>query len=258
MTVSDTPDGCARGDATCDLESRVLAGRRRDLIAALLPAEVACVEVRGDDPSAYLFPEEAAELSAAVASRMREFTTARTCARRALQKLGLPATPLLRGPQREPLWPDGVVGSITHCRGYRAAAVAKRLNVLTVGIDAEIHEQLPDGILEQVSVTEERAWLADAPAGVHWDRMLFSAKESVYKAWFPLTGRWLGFEDAAVTFDPAAGTFHARLLVAAPALADGVLTGFSGRFVVQDGLLVTAIALPRGRDRRGELPSTAL
>ena len=56
---------------------------------------------------------------------------------------------------------------------------------------------------------------ADVPH-VHWDRLLFSAKESVYKAWFPLARRWLGFEDAVVMIDPSAGTFQARLLVVGP------------------------------------------
>jgi 4'-phosphopantetheinyl transferase EntD len=79
---------------------------------------------------------------------------------------------------------------------------------------------------------------------VHWDRLLFSAKESVYKAWFPLAKRWLGFEDAVVTLDPSAETFAARLLVSGPLLGGRRLTGFSGRWLIRDGLVLTAIALP--------------
>lgn len=215
------------------------------MIGELLSAEVACVAVRGDGPLAELLPEEAAQIHGAVDSRVREFATGRACARLALRKLGLPASPILRGSRREPLWPAGVVGSITHCDGYRAAAVAMQAEVLTIGIDAEPHEQLPAGILEQVTVAEERAWLATAPAWVHWDRVLFSAKESVFKAWFPLTGAWLGFEDALITFEPAEGTFHARLLV--PPIAGPGLhpSGFSGRFLVREGLILTAIAFQR-------------
>jgi enterobactin synthetase component D / holo-[acyl-carrier protein] synthase len=215
------------------------------MIEDLLPTQVVSVAVRGDDPSACLHPDEAAQIGWAVESRMREFTTARCCARRALCILGLPAIPILRGPQREPLWPSGVVGSITHCNGYRAAAVAMQFDMLTVGIDAEIHDDLPSGILEQVCVEQERDWLAGVPGGLHWDRLLFSAKESVYKAWFPLTGRWLGFEDVLVTFEPALRTFHAQLLVTPPAVAGRDLTCFTGRFLVRDGLVLTAIALPR-------------
>ena len=215
------------------------------MIECLLPEKIVSVAMRGDDPSAYLYPEETAQLGWAVERRMREFATGRTCARSALRRLGLAATPILRGSKCEPLWPPEVVGSITHCHGYRAAAVAMQSDYLTVGIDVESHDSLPRGVLEQVCVDNERTWLVQAPRGIHWDRLMFSAKESVYKAWFPLTGRWLGFEDAMVTFDPAEGTFYARLLVSPPAVAGRSVSGFAGRFLVRDGLVLTAIALPR-------------
>jgi 4'-phosphopantetheinyl transferase EntD len=214
------------------------------MIEDLLPSEVASAELYGDDPFALLLSEEAAQLGSAVESRTKEFTTARVCARRALTQLGLPATPILRGPNREPLWPAGVVGSITHCKGFRAAVVAKQPDLLSVGIDAEIHEALPAEVVHHVCLETEIAWLADAPKEIHWDRVLFSAKESVYKAWFPLTQRWLGFEDVAVTLRPADGTFHARLLVDAPVVDGQTLVEFHGRFMVNRGLVLTAVSVP--------------
>ncbi len=213
------------------------------MIERLLPAAVACAAVRGDVSSGCLFPEEAAQLDQAVESRMREFTTGRSCARRALRRLGLPEAPILRGPSREPLWPPGAVGSITHCPLYCAAAVARRADFLTLGIDAEVHDRLPAGVADRVLLDEERHWLARAPAGTHWDRVMFSAKESVYKAWFPLSGKWLGFEEATVTVAPDEGTFQVCLRVAPPASTGLGLTDFSGRFLVADGLILTAIAL---------------
>lgn len=223
---------------------KTLSNGQLPMIEDLLPTQVVSIAVRGDDPSAYLLPDEAAQIGWAVESRMREFTTARTCARRALRILGLPALPILCGPKREPLWPPGVVGSITHCCGFRAAAVAMQRDIMAIGIDAEIHAPLPSGVLEQVCVDQERRWLAGASGSLHWDRLLFSAKEAVYKAWFPLTGRWLGFEDAVVTFNPTERTFQAQLLVEPPATVDHDLTHFAGRFLVRDGLVLTAVALP--------------
>jgi 4'-phosphopantetheinyl transferase EntD len=216
------------------------------MIEALLPDTVVCVAATGDDPSARLLAEEAAKLGWAVESRTREFTTARCCAREALRRLGLPQTPILRGPNREPLWPPGVVGSITHCNGFRAAAVALQSDVLALGIDAEIDQGLPPGVLDQVAVDQERLWLTQAPPGSRWDRLLFSAKEAVYKAWFPLTGRWLGFEDVAVSFEPLQGRSLARLLVAPPVLVlhERALSGFAGRFMIRDGLVLTAVIVP--------------
>jgi 4'-phosphopantetheinyl transferase EntD len=215
------------------------------VIEDLLPAEVVSADVLGDDPDARLLPEEEPAVEKAVEKRVREYTIARSCARRALGKLGLPEVPILRGPKRQPLWPDGIVGSITHTRGYYAAAVARSDEVLTVGIDAEQHDVLPDGVLGVVTSPEEREMLAGLGTenGVHWDRVLFSAKESVYKAWFPLTEKWLGFGDARLTFHPDENRFSVELLVAPPIVRGEPLTGFEGRFLIRDGFVVTAIVV---------------
>jgi 4'-phosphopantetheinyl transferase EntD len=216
------------------------------MIEDLLPPEVVAVAVSGDDSSAFLLPEERAQFGWAVESRMQEFTIARSCARRAMRKLGLPATPVLRGFMHEPLWPPGVVGSITHSSGYHAAALARQSDVAAVGIDAEVDDELPFGVLERVVVDEERAWLAEAPSGIHWDRLLFSAKESVYKAWFPITGKWLGFEEVALTFDAGARTFNARLLKPLSMAVGWPRKDVTGRFEVKNGFILTAIAIPAG------------
>jgi 4'-phosphopantetheinyl transferase EntD len=217
------------------------------MIEEILPESVITVEARDDSPTTVLFPAEEAAVARAVEKRRREFTTGRACAHAALEQLGLPASPILSGERGAPQWPAGVAGSITHCDGYRACAVARTSQIATVGIDAEVNAVLPEGVEAEIARPEELPWLRElkreAPA-VHWDRLLFSAKESVYKAWFPLTELWLDFEQASVTVDPSAGTFSARLLVSGPSLGGRRVTGFSGRWLVRDGLILTAIALP--------------
>jgi 4'-phosphopantetheinyl transferase EntD len=151
---------------------------------------VAAEEAFTDPPDVKLFPEEEAVIAKAAGKRRREFTTARACARAALARLGLPPAAILPGLRGAPQWPARVVGSMTHCAGYRACAVAHDRDVLTIGLDAEPHDALPDGVLGAVASGDEQARLAAlaiAAPGVSWDRVLFSAKESVYKAWFPLT-----------------------------------------------------------------------
>ena len=216
------------------------------MLESLLPPEISVVAVYGDDLDAVLLPAETALMEGAVAARRAEFATARQCARRALTQIGASAGPILRGPKREPLWPAGVVGSITHCTGYRAAAVARASAMLAIGIDAEPHAAIPLRVAQRVLVEEEREWAAReegrSPSGVRWDRLIFSAKESVYKAWFPLARRWLGFDEAVITIDPAARTFRARLLIDPPA---SLPAEFHGRFAIENGLVLTAIAVPR-------------
>ena len=152
-------------------------------------------------------------LAAGVAEqRTREFRIGRACARRALRRLGLAATSVPSGRAREPIWPPGVVGSISHCKGYAAAAVAWSRDVSSLGIDVERNVALAPGIVRRVATPAEQAWLAAAPAcGLHWPVLLFSAKESIYKAWYPLTGRFLGFLEVELRIDPSSRSFSAEL-----------------------------------------------
>lgn len=225
------------------------------MIKELLPPEVATEECFGDPATPpELFPEEEAHIARAVDKRRREFATVRGLARAALTRLGGPRVPLLPGERGMPGWPDGFVGSMTHTEGYRAAVVARQADLASVGVDAEPNEELPQaGILDVISLPQERprltALAARRPA-VCWPRLLFSAKESVYKAWFPLTRRWLDFEEADITLrddGPDGGTFHARLLVPGPEVDGTRLDGFTGRWLCRSGMLVTAIAVPHQR-----------
>jgi 4'-phosphopantetheinyl transferase EntD len=145
-----------------------------------------------------------------------------------------------------PRWPAGFVGSITHCPGYRAAAVGRAADFEAIGIDAEPNLRLPRGVLEAIALPLERErvgrLLREAP-GPCWDRLLFSAKETVFKAWYPMTGVRLGFEDAEVAFAVESGRFEARLRGARRS-PQGESARLSGRWAVASGVLATAIALP--------------
>lgn len=216
------------------------------MLAELLPAAVVAVEAYDDEAPVELFPEEHAVIARAVDKRRREFTTVRGCARRALARLGCPPAPILPGQRGAPRWPAGIVGTMTHCEGYRACALALDRDVRTLGVDAEPNEPLPEGVRDAIALPEELAMLGQLAAtapGVHWDRLLFSAKEAVYKAWFPLAGKWLDFSEARIAIDPDAGAFEATLLVPGPQTPEGQLTGFSGRWLSRRGLLLAAIAV---------------
>jgi len=211
------------------------------VIGPLLPAGVAWAERFDDDVPGLLHPAEEPAVARVVGTRRREFATGRWCARQALVRLGVAAEAIPVGERGAPGWPPGVVGAITHCAGYRAAIVARAEAYASVGLDAEPDGPLPDGVLDTVSLAAERDQLAALPTGVCWDRLLFSAKESVYKAWFPLARRWLDFTECRLDLRPD-GTFAAHLLV------DGPVTGFTGRWRVARGLVVTVIALRSGED----------
>jgi 4'-phosphopantetheinyl transferase EntD len=211
--------------------------RQVSLIATLVPAS-ASAELFSDAPESAMFSDEAAAVAGAGAERRREFGTVRWCARKALGQLGVPAVSILPDRDRAPRWPVGVVGSMTHCAGYRAAVVARSGELSGVGIDAEPHAALPADMLDLVLRDEERERLLalkDADPALHWDRIAFCAKEAVYKAWFPLTRRWLDFDDVSTTVHPD-GTFRARIL---PAELDEL----RGRWKVDRGLILAGTSL---------------
>lgn len=225
------------------------------MLGVILPAEVATAEAFRDLPEsqAALSAGELEAVRGAVPSRRREFATTRFCARKALAALGRPsAEPLRPDAAGAPQWPHGVVGSLTHCAGYRAAAVALTpgaaggVGIAGIGIDAEPHRPLTGGLLETVARPEELDRLAALTRWepqVHWDRLLFSAKESVFKVWYPLARGWLGFEEASVAvtaLTPGTGLLTVSLLRQSP----GLPAVLKGRWLVAFGLVLTAVVLP--------------
>lgn len=215
------------------------------MIEEILPAGVSVAESLGEPLEAGLFAEEEVAMARAVQLRRREFGAARNCARQALCELGLPPVAIPVGASREPLWPSGYVGSLTHCHTYRAAAVASADAFRSLGIDAEPHEPLPPEVRHLVIGEDERRWIAGLRADVCWDRLVFSAKESVYKTWFPMEHRWLGFEEATIEIDAEAGAFTAHLRPVAGPAPQPSLTWMHGRWLVRDGLVLTAVAMAR-------------
>jgi 4'-phosphopantetheinyl transferase EntD len=207
----------------------------RRVVAPIVGRGTVVVEAPIDARAGPLHPDEEAVLGRVVDKRRREFRLGRHCARLALQRLGVPAGPILAGAQREPLWPAGVVGSISHSGTWCAAAVATASTTSALGIDVESDEALADELVGMIASPHERRAL---PLGdTAWERVLFSAKESVYKAWFPLTRRWLDFDDVHVSLDPASGTFRAVFV--------GQPLRFTGRFLVDDGRIATAVEIGR-------------
>jgi 4'-phosphopantetheinyl transferase EntD len=169
-----------------------------------------------------------------------------------MEKLGVPAQAVLRGEHGAPVWPAGLIGSMTHCEGYCAASLARATDLASLGIDAEPHEELPDDVIVSVALPTEHdrlRELAERDASVHWDRLLFSAKESVYKAWYPLTGKWLDFFEADIELradggSARSGALRAELLVPGPLVNGRRIQSFEGRWTVRRGLLATAVTVP--------------
>ena len=213
------------------------------MISTILPSEVSSYEVHGEFESKPIWPEESVFIKGAVEKRVKEFATGRFCARIALSRLGLPPGPIPVGPNREPQWPVGIAGSITHCKNYCSAAVVRIGGIVSIGIDAEIDEPIPLDVLSLISNPSEIAAINELSAGTHWDKLLYSVKESVFKALFPLTAQWLDFTDVCIVFAPRDGSFLATLPIETTRKCSLKTPYIRGRYVIDCGLIVTSVVL---------------
>ncbi|WP_168191910.1 4'-phosphopantetheinyl transferase family protein [Chromobacterium phragmitis] len=188
---------------------------------SLLPMDAVVVEARSPEWwESGLLPEELRYVARASDKRRREFTAGRNCARAALARLGWPSAAIVVGPDRQPIFPSTVCGSITHTSGYCAAAVIQKDEVHSIGIDAEFDMPMEDAVARMIMIPQELAkWYAHGYPS-HAEVLVFSLKEAFYKAAFPFCRRHIGFKEVVV--HPAGQ--HAHIELVSPRLADE-LTG---------------------------------
>jgi len=187
--------------------------RLANAIQSILPENVAlAVDSVVNGLEEEVFKEEAAQMVRAVPKRRLEFFAGRAAAHRAMVALGISPVPVLMGKDRAPVWPVGLIGSISHCSEICVALVATTENYQSLAVDIEPDTDLPMEVTDLIlSPTEEsrlarlpkkdRGWLA---------RLIFSAKETVFKLQYPITKKMLEFNDVEIVFDVGARFFEAR------------------------------------------------
>ena len=192
-----------------------------------------------DEP---LHPAEASAIRDAVPRRREEFAAGRACAHLALRQLGVDDVAVPRSSDRSPLWPDGIVGSISHCDGFCGAVVARREDVRGIGLDVESKGRLGQESHDLICSPREKSALSMATDVCDPVEILFSAKESFYKAYYPATKFYLDFLDVNVAIDFSNESFQATLLRAdAPSLFDQRVV--SGRFAFTEDRVFTGVVL---------------
>jgi 4'-phosphopantetheinyl transferase EntD len=169
-------------------------------LAGLFPPGTIGFEVEPPVEAASLFPEELESIRHAVPKRVGEFAAGRACARQALAGLGYRRVPLPAGPDRRPVWPNGIVGSISHTDGFCVAVAARAGCVTAIGIDVERTGRIEERIWKSICTPEELSWLRRRPPGDQpiLATILFSAKESFFKCQFGSTGLRPDFTEVAI------------------------------------------------------------
>jgi 4'-phosphopantetheinyl transferase EntD len=249
------------------------------LIESLFPAGVAAAELRVAGDPRRLEPEEAAAVARAVAKRREEFAAGRLCARRALERFGIARVVLPAAHDRQPLWPPGFLGSITHTEGFCAAVAAASGALqgacpnhdprregrpqqahhdsdrfLGLGLDSEAAGAVEAHLWPSVCVASELDWMARWPAESRSRAatLVFAAKEAFYKAQYPTTGEFLSFADLEVA--ACAPQALEGPLICAPTRALAVFAGdperapeVRARYRFHEGFVSAGVALCRAR-----------
>lgn len=233
--------------AAAAVELNAASVRREDpefqeAVASLLAGPVVCHGGHIDALQAPLHEAEMQSVRGAVPRRVREFTAGRTAARIALQRLGYDDVAIPVGKRRQPVWPPGVTGSISHAGDYCVAAVCTRSSISSLGIDIEQATPLSDSLIELVCTPEEQARFARADGSTGLlAKFAFSAKESVFKCLFPVYGEELEFHDVLLDLSLHEGRYTAH--VSRFALNSDSDLEVHGRFTCTSRLVISAAVL---------------
>ena len=218
-------------------------------LSSLFPPGVCAAELIAEQAShTLLTPAELQFIAHCAEKRIQDFTRGRACAHRVLRELGIQDFPLLAGAKREPIWPDSIIGSITHTHGYAGAVVARQSQLRGIGIDCEVIESVDEELWSRICTPAEQDRLARLQPAERGRQaaLMFAAKEAFYKCQFPITHEWVGFEDVIiepVEWPASAGSLRIIPQKRLP-LEAGVVAALIGRFQFRDGWVITGVTAP--------------
>ena len=219
-------------------------------LGCLFPPGALVAELREPGNPSLLLHEEAQYIGKAVLKRVQEFAAGRLCARALLSEFGVKDFPVTVADDRQPVWPEALVGSITHTQGLCAAVVAERALLRAVGLDSEVAGSVKAELWPSICTPAEIEWLRSLAESERTiaATLIFSAKEAFYKCQYPLARERLSFQDARVevfSLGAARGEFniHATRRIALAAHAE---LPMRGRYLIHENYLSTGIALASG------------
>ena len=221
-------------------------------LASLFPPGAVAAELRAPGDPQLLLPAEAMYMGRAVPKRVREFAAGRLCARRALAEFGIVDFPIRVAGDRQPVWPDSLVGSITHTAGYGAAVVAERRSAAALGLDSEVVGDVKPELWPRVCVPTESAWVESlaVPEQAAAVTLIFSAKEAFYKCQFSLVGERLNFHDVrveAAAWGASCGSFRIQA-VRRIGVSERAALPLQGRFRFHQEFVTAGMALAGAAD----------
>jgi 4'-phosphopantetheinyl transferase EntD len=191
-----------------------------------------------------LHPSESAAITNAVLKRRNEFIAGRTCARRALQRLGYSCRPIPVGSLREPIWPEGITGSITHEGTYAISALACTRQISLLGIDLAFRDALSGALVPMICRDDEIDGIQRHEREFGGDdlfKLVFSIKESVYKCLFPVVRKFFDFSDVSVEFTYRKGRAEPEVVLRNPVVFSHVTSRLNVAYLYAADYVFTGV-----------------
>jgi len=207
------------------------------------PEDVSLFSARKIPEEFELLPAEQQATKNFAQKRMLDFRRGRYCARMALSRFGRENEAIPVGASRGPVWPSGIIGSISHCDGTSVAAVYAGDALLGIGIDLESLQVLEPAMVDQVCGPEERQWLACHHSDRQLSTVVFCIKEAIYKSVWPHLRRFIEFRDVSVIPKLGENTFVAKS--ASSSLSRDLIAGVSGSWTISSGRVFAYAACAR-------------
>jgi len=207
----------------------------RNPLKSLLPADIVSVFSPELPVEASLLGVETELARKMAEKRYNEFTHGRHCARLALRQLGFQDGPIGKGESREPLWPANITGTISHTSHFAAAAVAPIASYQGIGLDMESDTPLEEKLFKAICMAEEIDLFDDRPGETA--KLLFSAKESIYKCLWPTVQRFIDFTEMQVILDTDQQSFSA--IPHTDKCGKELVDRLQGRYDYYDGLVIS-------------------
>ena len=214
------------------------------LVQQLFPDKIICLEADPELMKGELLPEESKIVEGAINWRVREFRAGRILVREALLQKGIHGFPLINDDNRVPVWPKGIIGSITHTKNYCAVAIGSSKEFKGIGVDAEIISRVKPELWDKICTPIELNALnqCDNETAKINSALIFSAKESFYKCQYALTKTFIGFHDVEIAINLNDEIFTVTLKKDVGRYLR-IGQQFAGNFLIRDNLLVTGLLI---------------
>jgi 4'-phosphopantetheinyl transferase EntD len=207
------------------------------VLAELFPPGVAICFSTELPADATLMAAETTATASMVEKRLQEFTHGRYCARLALQKLGVGMAAIPKAADRAPVWPAGIVGTISHSGPVAAAAVAHSAQLAGLGLDIEPKLPLTADVIQMVCRPDE------IPADDSESKLYFCLKEAIYKCIYPLIEMYVDFQEMEVSINKADHEF--RAIAHSDRFDTSVVENLQGKYVINEELVFAAAWIRR-------------